>query len=626
MAKLRPQIKAELSAEFEKRKSDLMNESHSLKLECEDQKKKIQELSGEVDAQKNTRQTERQTLKDKEVEIKKLTSRNAEVEALLRDAGKPCSIADLEARLQCTEDNLRTKEKDCQSLERERATDLQKLTELQAKQKHWQAETETLRTEAQKRNAETERLRTALEESKTLEKTLREDNTHLRSECDQSRALEKRENDAEAAFAVERDELRQQITELQVAKDESAESEARIRMETAEEIQKAADVSRSQIEDIRHQLKQAEAKNREMEAAHQLKIQYHRQKMEEKHQLLIKEVQQAPQRRQRATQLMVGAGTPAQTSRSQPSPTEEDDELPSNRRLSEEFRSESPRSGRRDQDLYSFFDEEFQNGYGTQQVLDPDAEVVIETQEVDLPRPLSAQSFEEQDLRSRRDSRHSRSPDLSSADSELMTQLEQDGCVNPPTLRGRDQNGIRQPTSRALRADTSNQTRETFGLESHSPFSQDRPKSQANTASRMMPPHGSMSQHLSPRVPQKSGGSSRSDRGSSVVSESHRITASKQAFSHHFDRQPEQDEETLLATPSNPSRKRRDMNHQHEYGMSPKKPRVLILNPPALRGSDSASPSVGAGSLRNNLPPLPQSKVAATPRRTSARLTKNKGE
>jgi hypothetical protein len=571
-----------------------------------------------VDAQKNTRQAERQALKDKKLEIEELTSRNAEVETLLRDTGKPCSIADLKARLQRTEDNLRATEKDYQSLERERATDLQKLTELQAKQKDWQAASETLRTEAQKTNAETERLRTALEESETLEKTLREDNTHLRSECDQSRALEKRANDA---FA-ERDELRQQITELQVAKDESKESEARIRMEAADEIQKAADVSRSQIEDIRHQLKQAEAKNREMEAAHQLKIQYHRQKMEEKHQLLIKEVQQAPQRRQRATQLMVGAGTPAQTSRSQPSPTEEDDdELPSNRRLSEEFRSESSQSGQRDQDLFSFFDEEFQNGYGTQQVLDPDAEVVIETQEVDLPRPLS---FEGQDSRSRRVSRQSRSPDLSSADSELMTQLEQDGCVNPPTLRGRDQNSIRQPASWARRADTSNQTREAFGLECHSPFSQDRPKSQANTASRMMPPHGSISQHLSPRVPQKSGGSSRSDRGSSVVSESHRITASKQAFSHHFDRQPEQDEETLLATPSNPSRKRRDMNHQQEYGMSPKKPRVLV-NSPALRGSESASPSVG-GSLRNNLLQLPRSKIAATPRRTSARLTKNKGE
>jgi myosin heavy subunit len=621
--KLRPQIEAELNAKFTEKERSLKDQSHSLELECKDQKKKIQELSGEVDAQKNTRQAERQALKDKKLEIEELTSRNTEVETLLRDTGKPCSIADLKARLQRTEDNLRATEKDYQFLERERATDLQKLTELHAKQKDWQAESETLRTEAQKTNAETERLRTALEESKNLEKTLREDNTHLRSECDQSRALDKRANDV---FA-ERDELRQQITELQVAKDESTESESRIRMEAADEIQKAADVSRSQIEDIRHQLKQAEAKNREMEAAHQLKIQYHRQKMEEKHQLLIKEVQRAPQRRQRATQLMVGAGTPAQTSRSQPSPTEEyDDELPSNRRLSEEFRSESPQSGQRDQDLFTFFDEEFQNGYGTQQVLDPDAEVVIETQEVDLPRTLSAQSFEGQDSRSRRVSRHSRSPDLSSADSELMTQLEQDGCVNPPTLRGRDQSSIRQPASRARRADTSNQTREAFGLESHSPFSQDRPKSQANTASRMMPPHGSMSQHLSPRVPEKSGGSSRSDRGSSVVSESHRITTSKQAFSHHFDRQPEQDEETLLVTPSNPSRKRRDVNHQHEYGMSPKKPRVLVLNPRALRGSDSASPSVGAGSLRNNLPPLPQSKIAATPRRTSARLTKSKGE
>jgi hypothetical protein len=580
-----------------------------------------------VDAQKNTRQTEWQILKNKDVEIEELTTRNAEVEALLRDAGKPCSIADLKVQLQCTEDNLRNKERDYQFLERERATDSQKLTELQSKQKDWQAETETLRTEAQKENAEIERLRTALEGAKALETVLREDNTQLRSKCDQSRALQKRENDAEAAFAVERDELRQQITELQVAKDEKSESEARIRMEAADEIQKAADLSRSQIEDIRHQLKQAEAKGREMEAAHQLKIQYHREKMEEKHRLLIKEVEQAPQRRQRATQLMVGAGTPAQTSRSQQNSTEEDDdELPSNRRLSEEFRSESPQSGQKDQDLFSFFDEEFQNGYGTQQVLDPDAEVVIETQEVDLPRPLSTRSFEGQDSRSNRVSRHSRSPDLSSADSELMTQLEQAGSVDPPILRGRDQNDIRQPASRASRVDTSNQVREAFGLESHSPFSQDRPKSQANTASRMMPLHGSMSQHLSPRVPQKSGGSSRSDRGSSVVSESNRITASKQAFSHHFDRQPEQDDEILLATPSNPRRKRRDAHIQHEYGMSPKKPRVLVVNSPVLRGSDSASPSVGAGSLRNNLPPLSRSKVAATPRRTSARLTKNKGE
>jgi hypothetical protein len=666
MAKLRAKIEADYTSAFETKKRTLMDEIHCLKLSCEDKDKTVKELRKEVDAQKNTRQAERQALRKKDAEIEMLTTQNVENEIQLRaaqqisinDAAKSTEIADLKVQLQHKIDQLRAKEKDYDYLQLERKTDLEKLTELQGKQKDWQTEVstnkrevETLRTEAHRTAAETKRLRTTLEEAETLGSALKKETRRLQSECDQSRTLEKRIYDAEAAFAVERGELQREIMELQLAKDESNESARSAQKTAVDEIQRAADVSRSQIENIRHQLKQAEAKNREMEAAHQRQIQYHRENMEARYRLLVKEVEHAPQGRQRAAQSVVALGTPAQTAQTahlQQSLTEEenDDEIPPNERVFMDLRSESPQSGQKEQDLYSFFDEEFQNGYESQQILDPDAEVVIETQEVDLPRLLSAQSSRsgEQGLRSNNCTRHCHSSDLSSADSELMTQLEQAGHTQSPTLRGRDQNDDRQYVYRKSRGDMSTQSKDVFNLDSQSPFSQDRPKSQANTASRMMPPQGTISQTFSPRVhavdttagkkarllvQEKSGDSLRGDRGSSVTSENNRTTASNHAASHQSSQlvhQSGQDGDILPETPSDLRRKRRDVRHQHEHGMSPKKSRMLPMKSPAIQINSSMSPSNRVGNGRSSLLSLPRSQTEATPRRTSARLTKSKGK
>ena len=624
-----------------------MDEIHSLKLNGRDQEKTVSELKKEVDAQKNTRQAERQTLKKKDSEIETLTKQNTEKDIQLKaaqqkinDTAGSVQIAELKGLLQRTTDQLHAKEKEHSSLELERTADSKKLKELDGKQKEWQAEVttnkrelENLRTEAQRSTAETKRLRTAVEEAETLETSLRQDIRRLQLECDQSRTSETRVRDAEAAFAVERDDLQRQIMELQLARKKSIEAAGRARKEAADESQKTANASRSQIEDVRHQLKQAEAKNREMEAAHQRQIQYHCQSMEAKYQLLVKEVEQGSRGRQRATQSVVALATPAQTACLQQSPTEEDDELPPNPWISEDSRSESPPSGQKDQDIYSFFDEEFQNGYGTQQILDPAAEVVIETQEVDLPRPLSAQSSEEQGLTSNNRTRHCSSPDLSSADSELMTQLEQASGVHPTTtLRGRDQSNDRQSVYRGSRGETSAPSKDIFDLRSQSPFSQDRPKSQANTASRMMPPQGSNSQHFSPRThtvdtrlgrkaqlinQRKSNNNSRGDRESSVASEDNVRRLGRQNLS---------DEDISPQTPRDV--KRKDLHDQYGHRVSPKKLCLLSTNSYPTRSNNSISPSNRAGNGLSDLLSLPRSRTTTTttPRRTSARLTKNKGE
>jgi hypothetical protein len=680
-----------------------LDEIHALKLNCTDKDKLIQELSKEVDAQKNTRQAERQNLKKKEAELETLRKDKMESDAQLRtaqqkstdDGARVSEITDLKAQLRSKTDELHAKERDYDILERERTKDTEKLSELQSMLQEWQAkisendrEMETIRAEAHHATtAETKRLQDALEESQSLALALENDNRRLQSECDQASAIEKRMNEAEAAFSVERDELQRQMRELRLAKDDCDTAAIRVRNEVADEIQRAVDGSRSQMDDLRHQLKQAEAKNRELEATNQRQIQYHREATEAKYQLLLKEAERVTRGQQQAAQPMITPGTPSQTSHPLQSGVETN-ELPTAGRATGGLRSESPQSDQQDQNIFSLFDEELNNVYGSQWILDPDAEVVIETQELDLPRPLSVQSSEEHTSRLENPVQHRRSSTvLSSADSELMTQLEQTGHLDSPTmLRGREEGHLRQPFSREHLTETSNRSQDMFSSGSHSSPSQERPRSQANTASRMVPPQGTLSHHFSPRnhaldkasgvkaqhpKQKKSDDTLQGKRDSSVVSGTDRTTTS----SRHIPglaRRLEQGNDNLRESQSSPRRKRRTQHDHDEPEMPSKKSRVLPRNLPLTRDSYSPSPSGlstglldstkqhgrslpkndsiatrtrtqlplsgiesykklqqqapdGADSRRNHLSPYARSLTSATPRRTSARIT-NKRE
>jgi hypothetical protein len=138
-------------------------------------------------------------------------------------------------------------------------------------------------------------------------------------------------------------------------------------------------------------------------------------------------------------------------------------------------------------------------------LVDPEAESVPETQEVGS-LTMSGEVFHErlaQASQQEKKFQNRGSTDLSSIESDDLEKIQME--MQPMSLRGNDHSPSKHGSSQKHAQKTPMNSDNVSVAGSRSSQSQDRPRSQANTASRMMPPPKNVSQHLQPHT--QTGGS-----------------------------------------------------------------------------------------------------------------------
>ncbi|KAF2713754.1 hypothetical protein K504DRAFT_462253 [Pleomassaria siparia CBS 279.74] len=510
----------------------LGNDVHRLTRERDDKHKALQTTVRELEATRDVLQRAQQEIRNAEAETNTIRKEKTNIETKLETAhcvmqqssSNTSELVNIRTQLQQTQDLLQVKEQELDHLQQEHDTLQCKSSVLQESINEFQIQVsgcqsiiETMRREADILIAEKRKNdRAALQEALNQNDTLKEEKQDIESSIERHRSKEVALKDAQVRLLREAEELREEVAELQAAKKVEVEKSQRVRKEADEELQRIETKSRSEIDELQRRLKQAQEALQEADVkfkqSHQSwhdKLEIHERVSNQKINELIErrkdEIRERVQEEQTPPQnLATTIRNPASTSKS---PHTGKTRKTVNRRNSYNMVATTSQASRpyespprancagEPSDNFQRVDAFYSGDLGTRESLgeegvsmfDSDCELVPETQ-LEGPR-MSVQRFEE-DVASSAGPKGSLMVEFSLDVSDEI--LHDEAEKELPRQRKRHE----APSCASNRvhadrpsAETRNQTpsepSRNLGLD---PYSYDRSKSQANTASRMVAP------------------------------------------------------------------------------------------------------------------------------------------
>ncbi|KAJ4378000.1 hypothetical protein N0V83_000830 [Neocucurbitaria cava] len=538
-ADLRANILEDCQKSMRELESNRKNEIHHLTIERDEKENELKEQHKELSTAKEQLQTLRKTIKNHESELDKTRKEKTEIQAELENAQRKAEIsssklteaADLKEQVRQKTEQLESRTHDLAGLRRAYAdlnssvTDLQNSdVTLRSQLSQYVSTIDALRRENDRISEAQQNAQTTVRSAQNEKSALKKDNKDLSSLLEQARSDGTKMKSTQETFLVERDSLQQQLAEYRVAKDLNEAETRRIQAEAADE-KRMCDAQCADLENLSLRLKEsdtmlkeAEARLRLLDAEYHSKIESDGKAMENKIQLLHEEYD----KKLRDVQTQTASIRQQQMTRSlaldEPSTrSSQSIHTGSNRRrvtrqnhsvLNVHGSSNTPHyhlmgttntierevpaiQGGESEFSFSLFEEESQRNRALDDfiddhdlsIVDPAAEAIDETQEMGV---LSIEDLAKQTRQTPQhetNSQNSSLTDLSTISSEEMSQMQMDvQHLSPSLLRGRDHGSSTYEISQESGGDAWQHAG------SSSSQSHNRPKSKANTASRIMPP------------------------------------------------------------------------------------------------------------------------------------------
>jgi hypothetical protein len=439
--------------------------------------------------------------------------------------------------LQTKDKRINELERTCAQLENSNA-DLQVLFEQQQGEiSHHPCAIEALRQEIEsERTEERDRATSVAQIARNEIKALQRDQKALREQLGESQDDELRLKESQNTLLAERDALRSQNAELRAAQEAIKDQILRIEEESEQktrEYEESVNSLRGQQDRANAALKEAEAKLKREDAEHQKKLDFDRKKFESTVQTLVLEVDKGKattvntvHSQQQAIQLSAsheassgfiynshfGSNRKKVNRHNNPvlgtvasSGAPADQNVPSTI-----VAGDQNKDVENDQMLFGDRPNDFIGSPNSKDdmdgtIRDPVAKQVAETQEIpgltfdviDFNSQIGPAAQNEAECPTMKSTDGS---SLSIVNSDDLDQLQEGSQpCSPARLSGHNSAPAHQPASDTRVVETPMHSDNMSNPDSHSLRSQDCPRSQANTASRMMPPPGKASSHFNQR-------------------------------------------------------------------------------------------------------------------------------
>jgi hypothetical protein len=514
-----------------------------------------QKLRNDLDAANNQLDQLSKKNKTLEFDLNAVRKEQLVTEAKLKAAqqSNPSRVAEmtnLEEQLRQKQEELKSKARDYADLERQftdmsnKATHVQGLhNQLQAQLAQQFPKIENTRQEADRRISEVRQdAQDTLQHSQDQASTLQQEKQSLLSRLEQARSNEAKLNNAQAAFSTEREKLHQRLIDIRTANEGKEADLIRIQADTTEQNRKLTEKHRTEIDDWSRRLtqtdaalKEAEAKLRLSDDQFQAKLASDRKKAEEnllqveqKYKIALQAAtKQSALDQQRSSQSSVVPDNPStalqniHAGKARKKLSRHNNSLlnitgtstassgtHTSKTSSIIFRTKVPQTQRERTELSpNLFDEQLGvddvfDDENDLSIIDHDFQFVPETQEVGSLSMLQ-EVFDErlaQASHHEAERQNLRSTDLSSIGSEDLSQMQKDvQSVSTPMLRGHDHISSKPGSSQLSARETPVRSDNNSVAGSLSSQSLERPRSQANMASRMMPPPDNVSHHFQSR-------------------------------------------------------------------------------------------------------------------------------
>ncbi|KAF2825351.1 hypothetical protein CC86DRAFT_383251 [Ophiobolus disseminans] len=542
----------ELQQGFVDKETAYKNDVHRLTIECDDMKALIQQHENQKDAARARVEEARREASEIRAELKVIRSEKNEAEKkatsaqqmVLKDSSNASEITSLKERLRQKAERLQSKIEEYTELE-------QAFTQLQDHKKNLvvlceqqQAEIsqhpsaiESLREEHEtERTFEQESAQAAVQRARNEVLTLQKQKEQVRTKLEECQVRESRLSNAQAALTTERDDLRNLNTEIRLAKEAGEAQLVQIQEQKSEEVrlsEERMDTLRREQERSDAALKEAEAKIRRQDAEYHKKIEFDRERYAARVEGLIEELEEAKATiarsqsvQQQDSQVSVAQSGSLQNIHAGRNRKKVNREPHSTLYIAGASISQvngdshHPPAGQREATRDNFrlcdgqellFDGEFPasdvmddsaDDQGLS-IIDPAAEPTEDTQDaggISMSNVNFIEHLSSQTLRISKQQVPASTSQSSLSESmgeEDLEKIRKDAyTVSRPVLRGHDLNATKLSSSQDRVLETPMRSFNESMSVSQSSHSPERPRSQANTASRMMPPPGKTSRYF----------------------------------------------------------------------------------------------------------------------------------
>ncbi|KAI8931773.1 hypothetical protein NX059_011411 [Plenodomus lindquistii] len=534
ITKIREQIVDDCLRDFREKESSYKNEVHRLTLDRDEKDQSRQKMENELSASKDQLHNLRKNHQALTMKLDGVQKEKEEAEARLKSLQREASdasangpsLASMAEHLQQKTNELDSKTRDNALLQRQISESTNKLSELQDSLDRLQAQVsehpaavEAVRHEAENRLVGAQkRARSAVEAAQGDVSKLRLEKQAVVSELELSRSREQDHEKNEAELTLERDDLQRQLAEHCDARKAKDAEVLQLATNAAREKQLLVDKHRTELGSrdnsqarLETALKEAEALLRRKDDEHQAKIKYEREKAESELKKVVEQYESLLLTRGRRGSNHERTSSSLGQSETPTRPKLKLNFDPSRRKVNRQGNSalsipnpfagqhghpmnaaqtEMPGPTRKKSDHFDNLFEEppgtgISSSHAELSLVDPAAEFVPDTQDMDGPA-MSMDNFldslNQADLHELEFEKES-STDLSPMNSDALAHLGRDIEQHSDSRYAKHGQGSGTHVKEAMNC--SDNVSESGSRSSHT---QERPKSQANTASRLMPP------------------------------------------------------------------------------------------------------------------------------------------
>lgn len=556
VSQLRNEVEKDLKQSFVDKESGYRNDIHRLTGERDGLQTLVDEHEKKIDSARaryeEARSDASSTRAELEIAQKEKTEIEARYKALQRMAQEysfnASEASKLKEQIRQKSEELQSKSKEVVELETALAESESRGTKLKETCEHQQTEIsqqlsaiESLRQDTDaERQEDRKKSEVAIQLAQNKTSSLQKEKEDLQAKLEYTELKEAKLNDSNAGLVREGDDLRHRNAELESTKETSATQILRLQEELTSKTRKYEETvgsSRQQQESSDSALREAEAKIQLQKTEHAKKIEFDRRKYE----AIVRNLEQELSKAKK--QEVSGYASQPQTSQSSPTlqdtfaqemqniksgkakkKVNRDNTLVLNalgasstpRELSTQHSTRghrcTPANGHNetlfDEELHDDDFDQLDNAQGLS-VVDPAAEQVEDTQELWQDFLPTEELVENGASRSLRGSKRtnplptelsSLSDSLGSEDlARLQEESQRSHRLSTPVFPHSRRNSQSQRSSEERVLETPTRSDKPSETSLHSSQSNDRPRSQANTASRLMPPPGSKSSHFDKR-------------------------------------------------------------------------------------------------------------------------------
>ncbi|KAF1829285.1 hypothetical protein BDW02DRAFT_561435 [Decorospora gaudefroyi] len=550
-ARMREKITQDFRRNLTEKEDHFKSEFCRLKLESEGKEQLLQNLHNELHGANDQLEQLSKRIETLESDLHDARKEQLATEAKLKVTQqasplKSTEMASLKEQLRQQTEELESRTRAYAELERQCANANSRATDIQASNNQLQAQVsqqlsaiENMRQETDRHVSEAQQdAQSTIQLVRDKASILEQEKQNLLSGLEQARANEAKLNNALSTLSVDEENMRQQLAELRTARDAKDADIARIQADAAEQNRELAKDHSTEIYKWSRRLtqtdaalKEAEARSRLVEDQFQAKIAADRKLAEEQLLQVEHRYQAALQAAEKQINLSQGYASQSSVVEGKPRKALQnihsgDNRKKVNRQNHSVLNIVGPLRARSTQasepsplfraevsqiEEPGHFPTLFEENARAENSLDEEDDLLLvghrsdpisETQDVRGPSMLQEVFDEKLAQASHYDKeRHdTSSTGFTSIASEELTQMHRDTQSMPTTmLRGRDHSSSEEHSSQKMTGETLPQSDSISMAGSGSSDSHDRPRSQANTASRMMPPPDNGSHHVQSR-------------------------------------------------------------------------------------------------------------------------------